>query len=326
MPKYFLDSRQNLAANTLGDSVDIIMRTKDRPILLVRGLASVISQTHDNWHLYIINDGGDKKILEKTIEAYLPSLANKLTLISHDSSAGMEAASNAALSISKSDFMVVHDDDDSWHPSFLSECVQFLRKTENRHLAGVVTNFEVVREVIENNKVNEISREPRYHYREYITYNDLLAVNPTPPIAFLIRKDATDIAGSFIENLPLVGDWDYILRIMQIGDIGTVRKILAYHHIRSNTPDLEPAYKNSINNGINQNLYNELFTNTAIRTTLNKDPSLIGVFRFMALLQSQLNLLQYTVDTRLKMSGQKRDVWERIRLELKRWQKKYLKS
>lgn len=326
MPPFFPNSIQNLDSKTLGDSVGIIMRTKDRPVLLVRALASILSQTHRNWHLYIINDGGDKEKLAKTLETYLPSFGNNLTLINHDISQGMEAASNAAFSLSKSEFIVVHDDDDSWHPSFLSECVNFLRKPENKHFAGVVTNCEVVREVIQNNQVNEISREPWFHYRDLITYNDLLVANITPPIAFLIRKDVADIAGLFNENLPVLGDWDYILRIMQIGDIGTINKKLAYYHHRVDMPNSESEYQNSVIKDDNQhNLYNALYTNAAIRASLNKDPSLIGLFRYLAILQSQISLLHSTMENYAKQPKNRRGILEKIRLELKRWHKKYLK-
>mgnify|MGYP001763085457 CR=1 FL=1 len=42
-----------------GGSVAILMRTRDRPVLLARAFASVLSQRCDDWHLFVVNDGGD---------------------------------------------------------------------------------------------------------------------------------------------------------------------------------------------------------------------------------------------------------------------------
>lgn len=50
------------------NSVAIIMRTKNRPVLLARAFESVIQQTHHEWHLYLINDGGDPKPINELIE------------------------------------------------------------------------------------------------------------------------------------------------------------------------------------------------------------------------------------------------------------------
>lgn len=363
MEQFFPNSMQNLPVNALGDSVDIIMRTKNRPILLVRALASVLSQNHQNWHLFLINDGGNKKKLENTLESYLPAFGEKLTLINNENSLGMEAASNEALQLSKGDFIVVHDDDDSWHPAFLAKCVEYLRRPENRNYAGVITNCELIRETIEDCIVKEVSREQWFFFKAIVTYKDLLIGNFTPPITFLIRKDAADVAGKFNPNLPVLGDWDYIIRIMQVGDIATINENLAYYHHRINVPNSVSEYQNTVTNGVDRhNLYNALYTNASMRATLNQDPALIGLFRYIAASQKEIldgdresyvNVIQSKIvngfhqlecnqeNLRLRLENIQVQIdynykkmrkaikycgtFGKICLELKRWRKKYFK-
>ena len=50
-------------------SVAVVMRTKDRPVLLPRALASVLSQTHQNWRLYLVNDGGDRQAFDAVLDS-----------------------------------------------------------------------------------------------------------------------------------------------------------------------------------------------------------------------------------------------------------------
>ena len=48
-------------------SVDVIMRTKDRPLLLARAIRSVASQTRDDWRLIIVNDGGRRDAVDDLV-------------------------------------------------------------------------------------------------------------------------------------------------------------------------------------------------------------------------------------------------------------------
>lgn len=50
--------------------VAIIMRTKNRLILLNRAIQSVISQTYDNWEIQLINNGGDIVQLQHLLKQY----------------------------------------------------------------------------------------------------------------------------------------------------------------------------------------------------------------------------------------------------------------
>nr|NLD40617.1 glycosyltransferase [Actinomycetales bacterium] len=107
-------------------SVAIVMRTKDRPILLSRAIDDVLSQSFRDWELIIVNDGGDPARVEELVSVREASAAGRIRVIHHHESLGMEAASNAAIRASASEFLAVHDDDDTWDPDFLHLTVDYL--------------------------------------------------------------------------------------------------------------------------------------------------------------------------------------------------------
>src|SRR6056297_895371 len=96
------------------------MRTKDRPILLQRALQSVCHQTLGDWSLAIVNDGGDPRPVDQQVADLPAAHRQRITVLHHPESCGMEAASNAGLQALQSRYVLIHDDDDSLHPDFFA--------------------------------------------------------------------------------------------------------------------------------------------------------------------------------------------------------------
>lgn len=260
----------------LGSKVSIITRTKNRPILLVRAIYSVLAQTHQDWELIVVNDGGDRADVETIAARFATAFAGRLRLVHHETSQGMEAASNAGLKLANGDFVVIHDDDDAWYPSFLQETVGYLNEPKHSDYAAVTTNCTVIYEKIEGDTVIETNRFAWCAWKDYVDYKDLINANFFPPICLLIRKRVVDHLAGYNSKLPVLGDWDFNLRLIQVGDIGTINEPLAYYHHRevSNQPG---SYGNSVLAGksIHQE-FNVKYRNSLLRAYVAKDPAAIG--------------------------------------------------
>jgi len=326
MPSFFPNSMNDIHIAPEAERVAIVMRTYNRPVLLVRALASVLQQIHQNWHLYLVNDGGDKMILENLLADYRSAFGERLTLIHHETNHGMEAASNSALKRAEGDFVVIHDDDDTWHPTFLQKTTEFLNMPENHCYAGVITNCEMIYEHLEADRIIEKKREKWNFFQKNISFSDLLFTNNTPPISFLIRKSVVDAVGYFNTDLPVLGDWDYILRVMQVGDIGTIDETIAYYHHRINNNDI---YSNTVTVSAERHKkYNVLYTNALIRAFLKSDPAAIGLLRLIMLKNDEKmdaliyqNQLQFE---ELKTAIKDYSFFRKLKIELNRIKKRYL--
>ena len=213
--------------------VVIVMRTKDRPLLLRRAVESVVAQTYGDWLLVVVNDGGDPEIVELVLQPYVDQLRDRVIVISHPFSVGMQTASNAAVMRSASEFVVVHDDDDSWRPTFLARTVTYLDDNAWRPKSGaVVTWSTLVTETIDEAS-GEIVSTGRQLFNQIgsIGLVDMAIENRFPPIAFVFRRAVLETIGPFEEKHGPLGDWEFNLRVLARFDIDVIAEPLAnYHH------------------------------------------------------------------------------------------------
>jgi glycosyltransferase involved in cell wall biosynthesis len=193
--------------------VAIVMRTRDRPVLLRRALADVCAQTLSGWQLVVVNDGGDAAEVDRLI-AEQPGMAGRVTVLHNPEPRGMEAASNQGVEASDSDTIAVHDDDDTWHPTFLARTVAHLDATDD---AAVAVRTEIVWEHVEDEQIVEQSREVFFPEIRAFTLFDLLRTNRFVPISVLYRRDVHAEIGMFREDLTVVGDWEFHLRLAVSG-------------------------------------------------------------------------------------------------------------
>jgi glycosyltransferase involved in cell wall biosynthesis len=233
----------------------IITRTKDRPLLLHRAARSVARQKYRDFAWVVVNDGGDRGEVEAALE---PARQHEvdLHLVHRRESTGMEAASNAGLAASKSEYIAIHDDDDTWHPAFLERTVSFLESAPL--FVGVICHSEEVREEIKGRSIVERSRRPLNSEVHDIHISELFYRNLFPPISLLYRRSALEAIGAYDERLPVLGDWDFNLRLILHGEIAVIEETLAYYHVRKarhqapnsihDTPYLHKRYEAVIRN------------------------------------------------------------------------------
>lgn len=190
--------------------VGIAVRTKNRPWFLRRALADIVGQRHSGWQVHIVNDGGDRAVVDAVVSE-LPADARAAVVVSHNPRpTGRSAAANQAVRGLTTEFVVLHDDDDLWHPRFLEATVAHLDATPDD--IGVMARTEIVYEKQEGGRFVETGRAPFWPSLTEITYSDLLQVNRAVPISYLYRRRLHDDVGFYREDLQAVEDWEFNLR------------------------------------------------------------------------------------------------------------------
>lgn len=286
-----------------GAAVGIIMRTKNRPLLLERAIKSVLAQTRSDWRLYLVNDGGAPAPLDALLARHEAALDGRLNRIDHAHSLGMEAASNAALVASTEPFIAVHDDDDQWAAAFLSETLRFLERPEAAGFAGVTTGCWRVTERLEADHAVEIERQSWPPNAGHVDMRKLIAFNQFSPISLMFRRRAVDLVGGFNVAMPVLGDWEFNLRLMLVGDIGYIDQPLAFYHVR--TDGQAGNYGNSVVADLAEHEeLNVRLRNAALRTALVDRPELIGLLQ--PILHSLHELQQGLDETRRSIEESRR--------------------
>lgn len=206
-------------------TVAIVMRTKDRAILLERALDDVLAQSFADWRLVVVNDGGDPGPVDALVAAREQEFAGRVSVIHNRRSFGMEAASNIGVRATDSEFLCIHDDDDRWHPLFLQRTVAYLERPSCAD-GGVMVRTEIVYESVDMEAdpptIQETGREIFWAQLQSITLSDLVEINRAVPISFLYRRSMHGVIGDYDETLPAVGDWEFHLRFAQAATIGFI--------------------------------------------------------------------------------------------------------
>lgn len=96
--------------------VSVVIPTRNRPSLVVRGVKSALAQTLTDIEVIVVVDGPD----EKTVEALSAIKDSRLHTVALPASVGGSEARNIGVQKGRGKFIALLDDDDEWHPSKLS--------------------------------------------------------------------------------------------------------------------------------------------------------------------------------------------------------------
>lgn len=247
--------------------VAIITRTKDRHVLLKRAIESVVNQSFDDWIMVIVNDGGDPEPVDALVEFFRPGARGKIKVLHSPACRGMEAASNLGITSVTSEFLAIHDDDDSWAPEYLAIAVPELERAHLQfpRVGGVLTMANAVFERVQGSVVHVEYVEP---YKPWINHgflslDSMLVENQLAPIQLLTRYDAACEVGLYREDLPVLGDWDFNIRFLLKYDILVIPQVLAFYHHRI---DNHGVYGNSIYAGrVKHVFYAQMLKNEWLR-------------------------------------------------------------
>lgn len=260
--------------------------------MLPRVLESLCEQEMKDFVWVLVNDAGDAAPVE-SIARQGRARGLDVNVINRKRSIGMEAASNDGVRQSQSKYIVIHDDDDTWEPAFLRETVEYL--DSNQDVPGVITWANRVDEVIKDNSVEVIASYPYNHWLLNIYLSDMAIENRFPPISFLFRRSVYDRIDGFDESLPVLGDWDFHLRVLMKGDIHVIHEPLANYHFRVNS-EKGDVYGNTVNTGLDKHvLYDAIYRNRKLREDLESGSHGMGALLAMGQMLRPLNHLSNTV-------------------------------
>lgn len=216
----------------------IITRTKDRSLLLKRALQSVGSQTYRDYIHVIVNDGGDRSAVDRLIDR-LPSEQRGKTKLFHreESSGAPDTIFNESIDRIESEYFAIHDDDDTWDPEFLSHTVSHL--DNHTDLGAVVVRADKVIEAIDGDVIRTRKTTRWMPDMSTISLYRQCIDNHFTPIATLFRRSAYERVGKFDDTLPVVGDWEFGVRLLMEYEADFIDPgfSLAFYHHRQTKDD-----------------------------------------------------------------------------------------
>ena len=251
--------------------ISVLIRTKDRPILLNRAVESVLSQTYRPVELIVVNDGGIevKSAVEKLIENSDISFKYKDLCLSK----GRSAAANTAIEMSNGDYLLFLDDDDWIAPEHLSGLYSALK--DNPDKIGAYSDVESVEK-------NGGEYKTVYVYSEDFDKLKIINENFLPIHSVLFKRKAISDGCRFDENLTIYEDWNFWLQVINLGDLIHVSQRTAFYHIDESGVGLPGTNKDFTSDYIK-------FIKSSIKFLNNEQ--LVHLFKSVKLLDNCQNLL-----------------------------------
>jgi glycosyltransferase involved in cell wall biosynthesis len=268
--------------------VAIITRTKDRPLALARALKSISKQDFNEPLVWVVCDDG---VLTSAdwIKEEARLLGINCKYLKIDSGGRMEVASNAGIKSSESEFVVIHDDDDTWETSFLSQTVDFLREKTN--YMGVVTLTTQIFEKISHDGIIEKRRTPYNGGLRKVQLAEIAKFNLFPPISFLYKRSVYEKIGLYNENFPVLGDWDFNLRFLLNFDIGVIPRFDANYHWRIGDTK---SYGNSVTDSIEKHIeFDAIIRNYYLRQDLLSNKNGLGFLMSFGILSNSNSIFYH---------------------------------
>lgn len=143
--------------------VSIIMPHFNTVQYIEASILSVVSQTHIEWEILIIDDASDLEQYERLVD--IASFDDRINLIRLDKNSGAAVARNKGIELAKGRYIAFLDSDDVWFPTKLDEQIKFMRSND------VAFSYCSYEKVDEKGNVFGVVGVP-----DKVSYSDLLKV------------------------------------------------------------------------------------------------------------------------------------------------------
>jgi glycosyltransferase involved in cell wall biosynthesis len=285
--------------------IAIITRTVDRPVLLERTLRSVLAQTFADWQLVLV-DMGKAAAVQKLLDQLSPEFAGRLKHVKFDDpKPGMRGVPiNAGINASRSELIVLLDDDDTWEPDFLEKMEAALRLKPHPNARGAVCRTRGIEETSVKDGLKPTRSFPFNEDLCNITLGALAVVNRFPPCSFVFERDALSSVGLYPEDYPVLEDWHFNLRFVLQHDILVLPEMLANYHFRP--ADLLGAEANSLTGERHDHKYHESrLINEALREDIRSGKAGLGQVLAQAAISREISETLHRHEGRLKTISDK---------------------
>jgi glycosyltransferase involved in cell wall biosynthesis len=252
---------------------------------------SLTKQTYKDFIWVIVNDNGNIDEVNKIVDVAESKGINTI-VIHRDVSCGVSAAANHGIVATSSEFIHIHDDDDTLEPTFYNEAISFLDSKPN--YMGVTSNTRRINEEVSDYDIKLLSISPYTSLDSTVYLADLLWKNQFTTISFLYRRKIFDVIEAYDQNLPALEDWDFNIRFCEKFDIGVIPKPLANYHFRNGIQTGGTAQTISTGSMLHQE-YTAILRNKMLRKDLEGGKAGIGALmtlgRFHQLQNNKLKLM-----------------------------------
>jgi glycosyltransferase involved in cell wall biosynthesis len=189
-------------------TVTVVIPTRDRPVLLLRAVRSVLEQSLREIEVVVVIDGEQGSESADAIAYLADSRIRSIKL--HERVGGAEAR-NIGIRDARSPWIALLDDDDEWLPSKLEIQMDAIRASADKHEYLVVTSEHIYRaegafDVVRPRRLPRNGEPPCEFMFDYLCYFQTST--------FVCSKELM-LKVPFTKDLPFFHDIDWFLRVFR---------------------------------------------------------------------------------------------------------------
>lgn len=198
--------------------VSVIMPVYNAAAWLRRSVESVLTQSHRNLELVVVDDGsGDESL---TILEAFARRDDRVRIQRQPSNGGVASARNAGLAAAQGEYVAFLDADDWWHPAKLERQLSSMR-----HTGALVSYAEYWRVAEDGRVLSRVTPPARVNWR------DMLASNFIGNLTGMYARSLGDVP------FRRIGHEDYVFWLEQVRRAGVAVRVesdepLAWYLVR----------------------------------------------------------------------------------------------
>jgi glycosyltransferase involved in cell wall biosynthesis len=213
-----------------GSAVTVVIPTHNRPGLLLRTLDSVLHQKNVPVDVVVVDDGG----AARAADAIAGRGLDHVRVIRHERSRGVSAARNAGLKTVRTPWVAFVDDDDLWAPTKLDAQLAALSGTPKARWSCVdAVHVDEALQVVSQNRVSTSDD----------VHANIVRINSVPGggSGLLVDSELARDVGGFDEDISILADWDFNLRLSVRSPVAVVHELLVAYFVHSDSMYHDPA-------------------------------------------------------------------------------------
>lgn len=197
--------------------VSIVIPCYNDYLYIEEAFKSAINQTYNNTEVILVDDGSNQKT-KNIISTFNDT---KLKVITQENR-GLSAARNFGIENAKGEFILLHDADDKFDPTFIEKALPYFYDEK----CGAVTCWG--RKFFEDELLGEF-RPKGGSLKNFLFKNSAVGTS-------LLRKTCWKDIGGYDENMKLgYEDWEFYIRLTQKHTIAVIPEILFFYRQGQNS-------------------------------------------------------------------------------------------
>jgi glycosyltransferase involved in cell wall biosynthesis len=202
--------------------VSVIIPAYNAEAYIAETLASVFSQTYNNYEIIVVDDGSTDKTWQ-----ILRSYGDRIKALTKPNG-GPASARNLAIKQARGELIAFLDSDDLWVEDKLAEQVRFLDC--QTHIGMVYSEALMFTQQGDRRIIKR-----KIGYAEAPTFCKLLIGNFIPNLTVMLRRACVDKVGPLNEAKEMIAieDYEYWLRVAKLFPIAGIARPLAYYRVRA---------------------------------------------------------------------------------------------